>query len=77
MQSIASGDPMNIRDNSPSGDAYGGMDPDKFRLMVEERAYFKAERRGFANGHELDDWLEAEQEISNQCRYWYLDNESS
>jgi hypothetical protein len=45
--------------------------------MVEERAYFKAERRGFANGHELDDWLEAEQEISNQCRYWYLDNESS
>lgn len=68
---------MNLQDNSLSGDAYGGIDPGKFRLMVEERAYFKAERRGFANGHELDDWLEAEQEISNQCRYWHLDNESS
>jgi hypothetical protein len=26
-------------------------------------AYFKAERRGFASGHELDDWLEAEHDI--------------
>jgi hypothetical protein len=26
-------------------------------------AYFKAERRGFVPGHELDDWLEAELEI--------------
>jgi hypothetical protein len=77
MLPIASGDPMNRQDNSLSGDAYGGMDPNKFRLMVEERAYFKAERRGFTEGHELDDWLEAEQEISNQCRYWQLDNDSS
>jgi len=53
------------------------MTPDKFREMVEERAYFKAERRDFASGHELDDWLEAEQEISNQCRYWLADNDSS
>ncbi|EIC31179.1 MULTISPECIES: DUF2934 domain-containing protein [Methylomicrobium] len=68
---------MNIPDKSLNTDAYGNTDPDKFRLMVEERAYFKAERRGFANGHELDDWLEAEQEISNQCRYWYLDNDPS
>jgi hypothetical protein len=77
MLSITSGYPMNIQDSSLSGDAYGGMDPDKFRLMVEERAYFKAERRGFTEGHDLDDWLEAEQEISNQCRYWQLDNDSS
>lgn len=68
---------MTTQDNYQSDDAYGGMDPNKFRLMVEERAYFKAERRGFAYGHELDDWLEAEQEISNQCRYWYLDNDPS
>jgi hypothetical protein len=30
---------------------------------IREAAYFKAEKRGFAPGHELDDWLEAEQEI--------------
>jgi hypothetical protein len=76
MLSITSGDSMNTQGNYLNGDAYRGIDPEKFRLMVEERAYFKAERRGFTEGHELDDWLEAEQEISNQCRYWYLDNDS-
>lgn len=48
----------------------GAMDPDKFNAMVRERAYLKAEKRGFEVGHDLDDWLEAEKEISNQCRYW-------
>lgn len=40
-------------------------------LSIEERhywiavaAYFRAERRGFAVGHELDDWLQAETEIT-------------
>ncbi len=28
---------------------------------IAELAYFKAESRGFEVGHELDDWLEAEQ----------------
>lgn len=30
---------------------------------IAVRAYFKAEKRGFAPGHALDDWLEAEAEI--------------
>lgn len=32
------------------------------RQWVSEAAYFKAEARSFAPGHEIDDWLEAEQE---------------
>ncbi|HMD73472.1 MAG TPA: DUF2934 domain-containing protein [Steroidobacteraceae bacterium] len=28
--------------------------------MIATEAYYLAERRGFAPGHELDDWLEAE-----------------
>jgi hypothetical protein len=36
--------------------------------MIREAAYFKAEKRGFAPGHELDDWLEAEEEIDNKLR---------
>ena len=51
---------------------YSG-DPDllnKFREMVAVNAYYRAEKRGFEPGHEMDDWLEAEREISNQCRYW-------
>jgi DNA-directed RNA polymerase len=31
--------------------------------MIAIAAYHKAERRGFAPGHELQDWAEAEQEI--------------
>jgi len=34
-----------------------------FTLAIAERAYYKAERRGFAPGHELDDWLAAEREM--------------
>ncbi len=32
---------------------------------IKQAAYFKAEHRGFAPGHELDDWLEAEKEIDD------------
>jgi hypothetical protein len=28
--------------------------------MIAEAAYYRAEKRGFAPGHDLDDWLEAE-----------------
>jgi hypothetical protein len=31
--------------------------------MIAEAAYFRAERRGFVVGGELDDWLAAEAEI--------------
>jgi hypothetical protein len=35
---------------------------DRFRLIAE-RAYFRAEARGFRPGQELDDWLAAEIEV--------------
>ena len=38
------------------------------RRMVEEAAYFLAERRRFAAGFELEDWIAAEQEISLMLR---------
>jgi len=28
-------------------------------------AYFRAEQRGFEQGHELDDWLQAEKELND------------
>jgi hypothetical protein len=30
---------------------------------IAEIAFYKAERRGFEAGHEIDDWIEAEQEF--------------
>ena len=37
------------------------------RAMTAEAAYYRAERRGFESGHELEDWLAAEGEIQ---RLW-------
>ena len=33
--------------------------------MIAEAAYYRAEKRHFEPGHELDDWLQAEAEISS------------
>jgi hypothetical protein len=33
---------------------------------IAEAAYFHAERRGFAPGHELEDWLAGEAEIEER-----------
>ena len=33
--------------------------------MIAEAAYYRAEARGFVSGHELEDWLEAEDYISH------------
>lgn len=33
------------------------------RLMVEEAAYYLAEKRGFMPGHELEDWIQAEAQV--------------
>jgi hypothetical protein len=52
---------------------YSG-DPDlinKFREMVAVNAYYRAEKRGFEPGHEMDDWYEAEREITDIYRYWF------
>jgi Protein of unknown function (DUF2934) len=45
------------------------MDTDEFRELVAKSAYYRAEKRGFEDGYELEDWLEAEQEIRNQNSY--------
>jgi hypothetical protein len=33
---------------------------------IAEAAYWRAERRGFAPGHELDDWLNAERDVDDK-----------
>jgi hypothetical protein len=39
--------------------------------MVSDQAYLKAEKRGFISGHEMDDWLAAEEEVSEKCFIWF------
>lgn len=37
--------------------------PEVRRDIIAQAAYFRAERRGFEPGQELDDWLAAEAEV--------------
>jgi hypothetical protein len=57
-------------DHSLQGSYKDVIDPDKFRKMIAECAYYKAEKRGFALGREMEDWLEAEQEVHKLSFYW-------
>ncbi len=36
------------------------------RQMIADAAYYRAERRGFAPGGEVDDWLAAEKEVAER-----------
>ena len=48
----------------PSGPAQvPARGPDAQRAAIAELAYYRAERRGFAPGGELEDWLDAEAEV--------------
>ncbi|MCS6970578.1 MAG: DUF2934 domain-containing protein [Planctomycetes bacterium] len=44
------------------------IDPRERQRMIAEAAYFLAERRGFAPGHELADWLAAERTVDERLR---------
>ena len=42
------------------------IDPDARRRLVAAEAYFRAERRGFAAGNELEDWVAAERAVDSR-----------
>ena len=37
--------------------------PEQRAALIAEAAYLRAEQRGFAPGHEVEDWLAAESEV--------------
>ena len=46
--------------------ATSSIDPEVRRQMVAAEAYFRAERRGFAAGRELEDWIAAESVVDSR-----------
>jgi hypothetical protein len=42
------------------------IDPEVRRQMVAAEAYFRAERRGFAAGQEVEDWIAAERAVDSR-----------
>lgn len=54
------------RTGQPAGNARVGselMSPEMRHDIIAQAAYFRAQRRDFEPGHELDDWLAAEAEV--------------
>ena len=43
---------------------HSGVSGEERLAMIRDAAYFRAERRGFDSGAELEDWLEAEKEVN-------------
>ena len=39
---------------------------DELRKLISEAAYYRAKQRGFQPGHELDDWIQAEAEVTRR-----------
>ena len=44
------------------------VDAERKCLMIAEAAYYRAQKRGFTPGGELQDWLEAECEVTASLR---------
>jgi hypothetical protein len=44
------------------------VDPDERRNLVAAEAYYLAERRGFAAGGELQDWVAAEMVVDSRLQ---------
>jgi hypothetical protein len=51
--------------NSVSLQQIATISTDIRQKMIEDAAYFKAEKRNFAPGHEVQDWADAEREIDD------------
>ncbi len=54
--------PFNDRP-SFSDKARAEVTADEMRKLISDAAYYRAKRRGFAPGHELEDWIQAEAEV--------------
>jgi hypothetical protein len=51
-----------LRDKMANADAGQNADAPAQEEQIAVAAYFRAEKRGFAPGNEMDDWLRAEAE---------------
>ena len=57
----ASPSPERMREVSPVP-----ISPEERHRLIAEAAYYRASRRGFNGGAEVEDWLAAEAEVDNQ-----------
>jgi hypothetical protein len=51
---------------SYTGETRVDVSPEELRKLISEAAYYRAKRRGFEPGHELEDWVQAEAEVMSR-----------
>jgi len=49
--------------------AHGTLDPDLRHRMISEAAYYLYTQRGYGDGYDMDDWLQAEAQIEQVIMY--------
>ena len=59
---------VSILESWPAPSLPRDPDPELRKQLIAAEAYFLAERRGFAAGHELDDWVAAEAAVDARLR---------
>jgi Protein of unknown function (DUF2934) len=61
---------MAVLESTQTGaDGHTAIDPDVRRQLVAAEAYFLAERRGFAAGNEVEDWVTAEAVVASRLQH--------
>jgi len=69
-------DTARMRTTATSSASTGVSSEEKHQLIAKA-AYFRAERRSFVPGYELEDWLDAEAEIEKILSKIGIDNPAS
>ncbi len=59
---------MTVLESTQSKMEPASIDPSVRRQLVAAEAYFRAERRGFAAGNELEDWIAAEAAVDSRLQ---------
>jgi hypothetical protein len=59
---------MVVLESVRANGVHTSIDPNVRRQLVAAEAYFRAERRGFAAGNELEDWVTAEAAVDSRLQ---------
>jgi hypothetical protein len=65
---LTDGAVMVVLESAQANGVSTSIDPDVRRQLVAAEAYFRAERRGFAAGNELEDWVIAEAAVDSRLQ---------
>jgi hypothetical protein len=67
-QNISIGEPSYQPSAANGSSGNSEITSEEYYKLVAEAAYYIAEQRGFAAGHDVEDWLQAEAEVNESLQ---------